>query len=324
MLKIGVIGAGSTGKIHLDHWKLIPDVEIVGFYEPDDDNANIVSEKYQLPRFLHAAMMIDSCDALDITAPVAYRFEWCENAIKKGKHVFVANPMSGSMSEAKQLIHLVEESGIKFQVQATDRFNPALIVSKLVLTNPLFIEVQHFLPINEETDKNNIIPDLLISDIDLALDVMKSDIKNISASSLSVIADDPDFVSVRLEFHNGSTANLTISRVSMKNSRTVQLFQKDIHLEIDLLNKKTELIKTKEPEDPDVFALDIETLAGRKTIVTDNPFVPEINELKTEMEEFKKSILNNTRPIVSEIDGWVTMDITSQVMNKAGNPIFTK
>ena len=87
MLKIGVFGVGHLGKFHLNNWKEMPDIEIVGFYDPHDDTAKEVSEKYQLPRFLDPDALMDACDAIDIVAPTNYHFGWCEKAIKKGKHV---------------------------------------------------------------------------------------------------------------------------------------------------------------------------------------------------------------------------------------------
>ena len=259
MLKIGVIGADTAGEIHLDHWKQVNDIDIIGFYEPDDDIAKNISEKYQLPRFLHADMLIDSCDAVDITVPPANRFEWSEKSIKKGKHVFVISPMSDSINEARQLVNLVEESGIKFQVQISGRFNPAITSLKKILTNPLFIEIQHFSSINKKNDENNFIQNWLIHDIDLVLSIVKSDVKNIAASSVTVIGDDPDMINTRIEFHNGSAANLTLSNVSLKNCRQVKVFQKDVYFEIDMSDRKAELIKLKEPGDPDVFAIDLKT-----------------------------------------------------------------
>ena len=136
MLKIGVFGVGHLGKFHLNNWKEIPGVEVVGFYDPNDDTAREVSDKYQLPRFLEADTLMDACDAIDVVAPTNYHFECCEQAIKKGKHVFVEKPLAHTMDEARQLVKLVEESGIKFQVGHVERFNPAFLSDKRHATQP--------------------------------------------------------------------------------------------------------------------------------------------------------------------------------------------
>lgn len=319
MLRVGVIGVGHLGKFHLNNWKEIPGTEIVGFYDPNDDNAAQVSEKYQLPRFLDADLLIDSCDAVDIVAPTNFHFEWCEKAIKKGKHVFVEKPLANTMEEARQLVKLAEESGIKFQVGHVERFNPAFLALKGMALNPMFIEVHRLAQFNPRGTEVSVILDLMIHDIDIILSIVKSDVKSISASGVGVMTETPDIANVRIEFNNGCVANLTSSRISMKKMRKVRLFQKDSYIGIDFLNKKTEIIKLKEPQDSNVFAFDIETPTGKKTIAMANPVVPEVNAIKMELEEFKKAIENNTRTIVSEHDGFVAMDVAHQILAKIGH-----
>lgn len=323
MLKIGVFGVGHLGKFHLNNWKEIHDVELVGFYDPHDDTAKEVSEKYQLARFLDPDLLIDSCDAIDVVAPTTYHFQWCERAIKKGKHVFVEKPLANTMEEARQLVKLAEESGIKFQVGHVERFNPAFLAVKDMTLNPMFIEVHRLAQFNPRGTEVSVILDLMIHDIDIILSIVKSDVKNISASGVGVMTETPDIANVRIEFDNGCVANLTSSRISMKKMRKVRLFQKDAYIGIDFLNKKAEIIKLREPGDSNVFAFDIETPGGKKTIAMANPTVPEVNAIKMELEEFKNAIVNNTRTIVSEIDGLMAMDVAHQILRKIGNNIIT-
>jgi predicted dehydrogenase len=323
MLKIGVIGVGHLGKFHLNNWKEIKDIELVGFYDPNDDNAKEVADKYQLPRFLDADALIDACDALDIVAPTNFHFEWCAKAIKKGKHVFVEKPLANTMDEARQLVKLAGESGIKFQVGHVERFNPAFLAVKDIALNPMFIEVHRLAQFNPRGTEVSVILDLMIHDIDIILSIVKSDVKTISASGVGVMTETPDIANVRIEFHNGCVANLTSSRISMKKMRKVRLFQKDSYIGIDFLNKKTEIIKLKEPQDSNVFAFDIETPGGRKTIAMANPVVPEVNAIKMELEEFRNAILNNTKTLVSEIDGLMAMDVAHQILEKIGNNVIT-
>jgi predicted dehydrogenase len=324
MLKIGVFGVGHLGKFHLNNWKEITDVEIVGFYDPNDDTAIQVSEKYQLPRFLDPDSLIDACDAIDVVAPTNFHFEWCEKAIKKGKHVFVEKPLANDMDEARQLVKLAKESGIKFQVGHVERFNPAFLAIKDMPLNPMFIEVHRLAQFNPRGTEVSVILDLMIHDIDIILSIIKSDVKSISASGVGVMTETPDIANVRIEFHNGCVANLTSSRISMKKMRKIRLFQKDSYIGIDFLNKKTEIIKLKEPQDSNVFAFDIETPSGKKTIAMANPVVPEVNAIKMELEEFRNAIVNNTKTIVSEMDGLMAMDVAHQILEKIGNNIITR
>jgi predicted dehydrogenase len=324
MLKIGVFGVGHLGKFHLNNWKEITDTELVGFYDPDDDTAMQVSEKYQLARFLDPDALINACDAIDVVAPTNYHFEWCEKAVKKGKHVFVEKPLANTMEEALQLVKLAEESGIKFQVGHVERFNPAFLAIKDMDLNPMFIEVHRLAQFNPRGTEVSVILDLMIHDIDIILSIVKSDVKNISASGVGVITETPDIANVRIEFHNGCVANLTSSRISMKKMRKMRLFQKDAYIGIDFLNKKTEIIKLKDTKDPGAFVFDLETPSGKKTIAVVNPTVPEVNSIKRELEEFRNAIQNNTRTIVSEMDGLMAMDVAHQILDKIGNNVLTR
>ena len=323
MLKIGVFGVGHLGKFHLNNWKEIPGVEIVGFYDPNDDTSKEVAEKYQLIRYTDAATLMDACDAIDVVSPTPSHFECCEKAIKKGKHVFVEKPLANTMDEARQLVKLAEESGIKFQVGHVERFNPAFLAVKDMPLNPMFIEVHRLAQFNPRGTEVSVILDLMIHDIDIILSIVKSDVKNISASGVGVMTETPDIANVRIEFDNGCVANLTSSRISMKKMRKIRLFQKDSYIGIDFLNKKTEIIKLKEPTDSNVFAFDIETPSGKKTIAMANPIIPEVNAIKMELTEFKNAIVNNTKTIVSEMDGLMAMDVAHQILEKISNNVIT-
>jgi predicted dehydrogenase len=322
MLKVGVFGTGHLGKFHLNNWKEIPGIELVGFYDPDDATAKQVADKYQLPRFLDIDTLMDAIDIADIVAPTNYHFDLCEKAIRKGKNVFVEKPLANTMAEAQELVKLVKESGIKLQVVHVERFNPAFLAVKNISMHPMFIEVHRLAQFNPRGTEVSVILDLMIHDIDIILSIVKSDVKSISASGVCVMTETPDIANVRIEFNNGCVANLTSSRISMKQMRKMRLFQKDAYIGIDFLNKKTEIIKLKEPQDSNVFAFDIETPTGPKTIAIANPVIPEVNAIRQELEEFRNAILNNTKTVVSEIDGMTAMDVAHQILKKIGNNIL--
>ncbi len=319
MLKVGVFGVGHLGKFHLNNWREIKDVELVGFFDPSDEMASQVTEKYQLPRYLDAESLMEAVDIVDIVAPTHYHFDICKLAIRKGKHVFVEKPLAHTMEEAREIVKLVKESNVKLQVGHVERFNPAYLSVKDLALNPMFIEVHRLAEFNPRGTEVSVILDLMIHDIDIILSIVKSEVKTISASGVAVMTDTPDIANVRIEFNNGCVVNLTSSRISMKKMRKMRLFQKDAYIGMDFLAKKTEIIKLKTEQDDDAFSFDLETPHGIKTIAIANPVVPDVNAIKMELEKFIEAILNNQIPVVSEVDGYRAMDVAHQILQKIKN-----
>lgn len=319
MLRIGVLGVGHLGKFHLNNWKNIEGIDLVGFFDPNDDVAREVSEKYQLKRYDNAEDLINACDAVDIVAPTTFHYELCEKAVKKGKHVFVEKPLCDTMEQAQDLVKLTKEANVKFQVGHVERFNPAFLAIKNEKLNPMFIEVHRLAQFNPRGTDVSVILDLMIHDIDAILSIVKSTVKNISASGVAVMSDTPDIANVRIEFNNGCVANLTSSRISMKKMRKMRLFQKDAYIGIDFLEKKTEIIKLKSDNDADAFTFDIETANGVKTIAVHNPSITDGNAIKMELEAFRDSISNNTDTAVNIMSGYMAMDIAHQILSRIRN-----
>ena len=316
MLKVGIFGVGHLGKFHLNNWKEIPGVKLEGFYDPDDTNAAAVSKKYNLQRYATPEELLDLVDAVDIVAPTPYHYELCETAIRKGKHVFVEKPLVENMEQAHNLVKLVKEANIKLQVGHVERFNPAFLALAGLQLNPMFIEVHRLAQFNPRGTEVSVILDLMIHDIDIILSLVKSSVKNISASGVAVMTDTPDIANVRIEFNNGCVANLTSSRISMKKMRKMRIFQKDAYIGIDFLEKKSEIIKLHTPDDKDAFTFDIESKYGTKTIAVLNPEVQESNAIHAELESFKASIVENKPVVVSEMDGLMAMDVAHQILQK--------
>ena len=291
MLKVGIFGVGHLGKFHISNWKEIEGVKIIGFFDPNNDNANDVINTHGLKRFSDEEKLIEACDVIDVITPTDLHYEVCMMAIRKGKHVFVEKPLAHTLQEGKDLVNMVREAGVKMQVGHVERFNPAYLALKEMNLNPMFIEVHRLAQFNPRGTEVSVILDLMIHDIDIILSLVKSDVKSISASGVAVMTDTPDIANVRIEFNNGCVANLTSSRISMKKMRKVRLFQKDAYIGIDLLEKKTEIIKLKQPEDVDAFSFDIDTPNGKKTIAIANPSIEPLNAIKLERELLM--LLNN-------------------------------
>lgn len=316
MIKVGVFGVGHLGKFHLNNWKEIEGIKLVGFYDPSDLIANEVKKDYGLKRFKNADDLIDASDAVDIVAPTTAHFELIKKAILKSKHVFVEKPLANTMDEAKEIVKLAKEANIKFQVGHVERFNPALLAAREHELNPMFIEVHRLSQFNPRGTDVSVILDLMIHDIDIILSLVKSNVKNVFANGVNVLSDTPDIANVRIEFDNGCVANLTSSRISMKKMRKMRLFQKDAYVGIDFLDKKTEIIKYKSPEDKDVFTFDIDTSHGKKTIAIAAPVVKENNAIKTELQSFVDAITNNKTTVVTEIDGYRAMEVAHMILER--------
>jgi len=319
MLKVGIFGVGHLGKFHISNWKEIEGVKIIGFFDPNNDNANEVINTHGLKRFSDEEKLIEACDIIDVITPTDLHYEVCMMAIRKGKHVFVEKPLAHTLQEGKDLVNMVREAGVKMQVGHVERFNPAYLALKEMNLNPMFIEVHRLAQFNPRGTEDSVILDLMIHDIDIILSLVKSDVKSISASGVAVMTDTPDIANVRIEFNNGCVANLTSSRISMKKMRKVRLFQKDAYIGIDLLEKKTEIIKLKQPEDVGVFSFDIETPNGKKTIAIANPSIEPLNAIKLELTSFVDAIVNNKPTVVSEIDGYLAMEVAHKILDKINN-----
>lgn len=318
MLKVGVFGVGHLGKFHLNNWKEIDGVKLVGFFDPSEQNASEVKEQYGLKRFKNEDKLIDTCDAIDIVAPTTEHFQICKKAILKSKHVFVEKPLANTMEEAREIVKLAKEANIKLQVGHVERFNPAFLAATEHPLNPMFVEVHRLSQFNPRGTDVSVILDLMIHDIDIILSLVKSGVKNVFANGVNVLSDTPDIANVRIEFDNGCVANLTSSRISMKKMRKMRLFQKDSYISIDFLEKKTEIIKYKTADDINAFSFDIETKNGKKTIAISSPVIKENNAMKKELESFVEAINKNKVTAVSEIDGYRAMEVAHQILEKIG------
>jgi len=315
-IKIAVFGVGHLGKFHLNNWRDLNDVEIVGFFDPNDEHAAFAEKEYGITRYINAEALMEACDAVDIVAPTNLHYEIAEKALRKSRHVFVEKPLAATMDEARQIVKLAKEARVKVQVGHVERFNPAYLAAMDYVKQPMFVEVHRLAQFNPRGTEVSVILDLMIHDIDILLSLVKSPVKNIYASGVAVMTDTPDIANVRIEFNNGCVANLTSSRISMKKMRKIRVFQKDAYIGIDLLAKKTEIIKLKEDTDTNAFSFDLETPKGKKTIAIANPDIKDNNAIRMELEAFIQSIRDDKQTAVSEVDGFLAMEVAHQILDK--------
>ncbi len=318
MLKIGVLGAGHLGKIHLKILKESPSFELVGFYDSMKEVRDKVSAEFGLKSFDNADVLIDSCDVIDIVTPTITHFNLAKEAIKKSKHVFIEKPLANSIEEGKTLMRLSKEANVKVQVGHVERFNPAFIAAQPYLNSPLFIETHRLALFNPRGTDVSVVLDLMIHDIDIVLSTVKANIKKISASGVAVVSDTPDITNARIEFDNGCVANLTASRISMKNMRKSRFFQRDAYISVDFLEKRSEIIRMKTIEgiaDPLAVTIDLGE-KGIKQIYFENPEIKSSNAIQSELETFANAIDEDSEPIVSIDAGYKALEIAHLIIEK--------
>jgi predicted dehydrogenase len=318
MLKVGVFGAGHLGKIHIQQWGEVKEAQLVGFYDPDDNMAQTAIEKFGVQRFTNVDELIAAVDAIDIVCPTLFHYEIAKNALLNGKHVFIEKPLTHTLEEGMELVHLVKEANVKCQVGHVERYNPAFLAVSDQLVQPMFIETHRLAQFNPRGTDVSVILDLMIHDIDIVLCLVKSPVKRISASGVAVLSETADIANARIEFDNGCVANLTSSRISLKNMRKMRLFQRDAYIGIDFLEKKTEIIRLKEDgAEEGMLDFPLEMANGEKKIISvQNPEVTPINAIQTELREFAHAILYDRQVRVSVYDGYQAMDVAHQVLKK--------
>ncbi len=317
MLKVGVLGAGHLGKIHLKLLKQSTKYTLVGFYDADQVNGKKVAEEFGYTYFNSISSLINAVDVVDIVTPTLSHFDCAKQAIESGKHIFIEKPITKTVEEAETIRELAKKHQVKGQVGHVERFNPAFIAVKEMINAPMFIETHRLAEFNPRGTDVPVVLDLMIHDIDIILSVVNSKVKNIHASGVSVISETPDIANARIEFENGCVANLTASRISMKNMRKTRFFQRDAYISVDFLEKKSEVVKMKDvPENPDEFAMILQNAEGvKKQIYFENPTIENNNAILDELETFADAITNNTTPIVTLTHGTEALRVAQMIID---------
>ena len=322
MLRIGVIGAGHLGKIHLKLLLELKDTfEVIGFYDTDKENAKIVNRSFRVKSFKSIELLVKEVDVIDIVSPTISHFDCASLAIRSNKHVFIEKPLAQSLSEAENLMKLSREAGVKVQVGHVERFNSAFLSAQPFIKQPLFIESHRLAEFNTRGTDVPVVLDIMIHDIDIILKLVNSSIKNVQASGVSILSDTPDIANARIEFNNGCVCNLTASRMSLKNMRKSRIFQKNAYISIDFLEKKTEIIKLrniKPSEQIDPLAIVIDQGKGKrkKQIYFENPEIEENNAIKDEFISFANAINEDIEPEVSISDGLRALELAEVILEK--------
>ena len=322
-MKIAVLGAGHLGRIHLDIIKRISEYDLVGFYDPDPHLSSKISKEFSVRSFESMSSLIDATDIVDIVTPTLSHFECAKQAMLNHKHVFIEKPVTNTLVEADELLVLAERSDVKVQVGHVERFNPAFLAAKPYIKSPLFIETHRLSPFNPRGTDVSVVLDLMIHDIDIVLNIVKSDITAISTSGVAVATDNADITNARIEFENGCVANLTASRISLKKMRKTRVFQKDAYVSIDFLEKKTEIVSLSEESswNPFVMNIEVDSDGNKKSVNLHKPRVKQLNAIQEELVSFAMAIQNNSLPLVTLNDGCKALRVAHTIIEKINERI---
>jgi len=318
MLKIGVFGAGHLGKIHIKCILLQPDVyELVGFFDTSEAVRKKVSEDQDIPAFADATALAQLVDVVDIVTPTITHFELAKLALAQGKHVFIEKPVTHTIEEAEELMAYSRQKNLKIQVGHVERFNPAMLSLEGMQLAPKFIEAHRLANFNPRGTDVSVVLDLMIHDIDIVLNLVQSKVKDVKANGVAILSPTPDIVNARVEFENGCVANLTASRMSLKQMRKVRFFQEDAYVSLDFLEKNAQVVRLYDKGADNVPNLDnlleLETHNGTKLLHIDMPPIESVNAIKMELGAFAQSIQNNTRPTVSIEDGYKALALAVRI-----------
>jgi len=320
MLKIGVLGAGHLGKIHLKVLAASSVYSLIGFYDPNPEVKAVLFKSHGYKAFESPEKLIAACDVIDIVTPTLFHYDMAMLALNAKKHVFIEKPIATSDNEAKAIVAVANKNGIIGMVGHVERFNPAFKAVSKSITEPKFIETHRLAEFNPRGTDVSVVLDLMIHDIDIILSVVKSPIKNIEASGVSVISKTPDISNARIEFENGCVANLTASRISLKKMRKSRFFQKNAYISVDFLDKKVEVVKIKNtPKESNDFSLLLSNAEGKKKqIYFENPKIIERNAIQDELEHFAEAIKIKKNPNISLKDGAKALEVAHKIISCIG------
>lgn len=324
-VKIGLLGAGHLGKIHLKLLQEIEGFEVVGFFDVDEIVQKNVSEEFEVKAYPKAEKLIAECDAVDIVTPTSFHYPLGAYAAKKGKHIFIEKPLCSTVSEARKLVDIVDEVRVKAMVGHVERFNPAMLSLKNKHIDPLFIEVHRLAQFNPRGTDVSVVLDLMIHDLDIILSLVKGNVKRVHASGVAIVSDSPDIANARIEFDNGCVANLTASRISMKNMRKMRIFQQGAYISLDFMKKKSEVITIHDMPEVNEQYLELEIPGKSKKYIQFNQTEgEEVNAIKMELELFLQSILHNTKVPVPVHDGLRAMEVAHTILEKIRKQLLAK
>ncbi len=315
--KISLIGLGYIGKIHLRLLAENPNWSLAGVYDIDQQLTRELAEKYNVKAFVSLEDAIEAADALDIATPSSTHFQIARQAVVAGKHVFIEKPVTSELKDAKTLQSLINEAGIVFQVGHVERFNPAFIAAIPYISEPVFIEVHRLTQYNPRGTDVSVVLDLMMHDLDLVASIVNSPLKKTDVAGTTLVSATPDLVNVRLEFVNGCVANLTTNRMAFKNTRKFRVFTKKNLVNINLLDKVTEVVRIRNASvNAQNMVVDPGNGLPKKEIIFEHPIILPTNAINEELNTFHNSIISNKASQVGIEDAIRTLEIAFAIEEK--------
>ena len=315
MFKIGVVGAGHLGKIHLKILKDAPFVNLIGFFDSDPEVRKSVKSSLNIKSFSSYKELIENSDVVDIVTPTLSHYKCAKEALLANKHVFIEKPVTHTVDEVKKLITIAQLTNRKVQVGHVERFNPAFTEAKKLIHHPKFIEVHRLAQFNSRGTDVSVIHDLMIHDLDIVLHIVKSPIKSINASGVSVLSNTPDIANARIEFINGCVANITSSRMSLNNVRKSRFFQKNAYVSVDFLNRSHEFIRLDSNKIPKNNFTDPNN-QPKESVMVQTESNSKLNPIEEELKSFISSIESNINPIVDLKSAQMALQLTTDIVEQ--------
>ncbi len=235
-LRVGVIGVGYLGKFHAEKYARMPDVDLIGVVDTDGEQADRVAQAVASQAYTDYRDLLGQVDAVSIVVPTPLHFAVSRDFLANGVDLLIEKPMTTTLADAEELIRLAEDRGLIVQVGHLERFNPAVVALRDILKKPMFIEAHRLSIYQERCTDVSVVLDLMIHDIDIILNCVRSRIKRIQAAGIPVISGEVDIANARLEFENGCVANVTASRLATRQERKIRLFQRDAYIAVDFAN----------------------------------------------------------------------------------------
>ncbi|MCJ7596319.1 MAG: Gfo/Idh/MocA family oxidoreductase [Desulfobacterales bacterium] len=293
-LRVGVIGVGHLGEYHVQKYKAIPGVALVGVVDTNLDRADEIAGRYSTKRYAHHHDILPKVDAVSLAVPTEMHFEVAKDILSEGVHLLVEKPITYQLEPADTLIRIAREKELVLQVGLVERFNPAVVKMESLLNRPVFIESHRMNMFTVRGTDIDVVLDLMIHDLDIILHAVPSEVKEVHAVGMSVITDKTDIANVRMIFEDGTVGNLTASRVSDKTLRKIRIFQPDAYLAVDCFKREISVTRL------DGAVRDSNNFPQ---IVSNKTTFPGSDPLADQISSFVNSVMNGSAPIVSGQDG---------------------
>lgn len=315
-IRVGVVGVGTMGRHHVRIVSEIPGVTLSGLYEPDTARAAEFCDRYGCQSFPQLDELLDKSDAVSVAAPTSVHVEIGEKCLKRGLHTLMEKPLADSVAGAERLVSTARSSGAILSVGHVERHNPAIdAMMKLLAAQReeiITIDTRRLAPFDGTRCLDvDVLSDLLIHDIDLALEIADSPIAHVSGSARKVFSHQNDVVYARMEFRNGTTAVLWAGKCSPKKVRTITVATPQRYFEADTLVGKL-CVHTAETL-PEME----EGVCFMGEMKSEDISVPQEEPLRREIEDFVRAIRTGGRPVVDgkrALDALEALDLVARAV----------